>query len=105
MPLGAVSSTHHAPAPIVNFVRRAGEPVVPAPDGGPHALPHAHADDDYLRRHAPRSLACLPVRRLAHTVGVLYVENRRADAVFTAARLATLQALATQAQQQQQQQQ
>jgi predicted ATPase/signal transduction histidine kinase len=89
----ALETSLRVPRTIVNFVRRTGEAVVVSrPDGL-----EAHADDDYVRRHAPRSLACLPVRRLARAVGVLYVEHRRADGVFTAARLATLQALATQA--------
>ncbi|MBI5721951.1 MAG: AAA family ATPase [Burkholderiales bacterium] len=89
----ALETSQRVPRSIVNFVRRTGETVVLSRAEGHEA----HADDDYVRRHAPRSLACLPVRRLARAVGVLYVEHRRAAGVFTSARLATLQALATQA--------
>lgn len=85
--------SERVPRSVVHFVRRTGEAVVVSGAGGHEA----RADDEYLRRHTPRSLACLPVRRLARAVGVLYVEHRRAGGVFTAARLATLQALATQA--------
>jgi predicted ATPase/signal transduction histidine kinase len=101
----ALEATTRVPVAIVNFVRRSGETVVfgqAEPAHPPGALDAARwqslsADDDYLRRHAPRSLACLPVRQLARPVGVLYVEHRRAAGVFTPARLAIVRVLATQA--------
>ncbi len=81
------------PQGLVHLVRRTGQALVLD-----HAVrDEAHADEPYVRRHGPRSLACLPLRRQAALLGVLVLEHRRAEGVFTPARLATLQALAVQA--------
>ena len=42
-------------------------------------------------------MACLPVQRQGRTIGVLYLEHRRAAAIFTHQRLRTLRVLAAQA--------
>ncbi len=85
--------SEQVPRGVVNLVRRTGEALVLA-DAGASELT---ADEEHLRRHGVRSLACLPVRRQALAVGVLYVEHRRAAGVFTPQRMAVLQALAAQA--------
>ena len=89
----ALGDADSVPAGIVNYVRRTAETVV---------LAHAEADeqhgaDPYVLRHRPRSLVCLPVRKQGRPIGVLYLEHRRAGAVFTPQRLDTLRILATQA--------
>jgi signal transduction histidine kinase len=85
----ALELSQRVPHSIVNYVRHTGETVVRA-----RVAEASHARDEYLHTHAPRSLACLPVRALARTIGVLYLEHRHAEEVFTATRLATLQAIA-----------
>jgi predicted ATPase/signal transduction histidine kinase len=89
----ALEQSDAVPAGIVHYVRRTGEAVVLARAGSDEQ----HGADPYVLRHRPRSLACLPVQRQGRTIGVLYLEHRRADAVFTPQRLGTLRALATQA--------
>lgn len=80
-------------AGIVHFVRRTGEDVVLARATDDEQ----HGADPYVQRHAVRALACLPLHREGRAVGVLVLEHRRAEAVFTAQRLSRLQVLATQA--------
>ncbi|TMH76376.1 MAG: GAF domain-containing protein [Betaproteobacteria bacterium] len=89
----ALERSQRVPAGIVNYVRRTGDDVV---------LARADADeqygnDPYVARHRPRSVACLPVQRQGRTIGVLYLEHRRAAAIFTHQRLRTLRVLAAQA--------
>ncbi len=93
--LAAVPLEHSTQVPqgVVNLVRRTGEAIVLADA----ATTEPPADEEHLRRQGVRSLACLPVRRQALAVGVLYVEHRRAAGVFTPQRMAVLQALAAQA--------
>jgi signal transduction histidine kinase len=98
-----LDASTRVPSAVVQYVRRTGETVVlgqgaeaDAEGSGPR-LPAGLGDDDDLRRHAPRSMACLPVRRLSRTAGVLYVEHRQAAGLYTPARLAVLRVLATQA--------
>lgn len=78
---------------VVHFVRRTGEAVILARA----EADELHGADPYVRQHGVRSLACLPLRREGRAVGVLYLEHRQAEAVFTAARLSRLNVLATQA--------
>jgi hypothetical protein len=89
VPLAACDAV---PAGIVHYVRRTREPVVlaQAPED------EQHGGDPYVLRHAPRSVACLPLALGGGALGVLYLEHRRAGAVFTAGRLRTLQILAAQ---------
>lgn len=90
-----LDASTRVPSAVVQYVRRTGETVTLGQKDAP--LPAGLGDDDYLRRHAPRSLACLPVRRLSRPAGVLYVEHRGAAGLYTPARLAVLRVLATQA--------
>jgi GAF domain-containing protein len=81
------------PRAIVNYVRRSGQPLL---------LSRAQAGrqfaaDPHIARCAPRSVLCIPVRQQGALVGVLYLEHRRIDAVFTQRRVHVLQLLAAQA--------
>ena len=89
----ALEDSDSVPAGIVNYVRRTAETVVLAQA----EADEQHGADPYVLRHKPRSLVCLPVRRQGRSIGVLYLEHRRAGAVFTPQRLGTLRILATQA--------
>jgi C4-dicarboxylate-specific signal transduction histidine kinase len=50
-----------------------------------------------VRRHRPRSVLCVPLMRYAMLVGVLYIENNLAANVFTSAKAALLEVVASQA--------
>jgi PAS domain S-box-containing protein len=53
--------------------------------------------DSYIRRRQARSVLCLPLLNQAKLLGVLYRENNLASHVFTSARIAVLELLASQA--------
>jgi signal transduction histidine kinase len=53
--------------------------------------------DDYVRQKHVRSVLCLPLIKQGELVGALYLENNLAPRVFTSAKLAVLEMLASQA--------
>jgi predicted ATPase/signal transduction histidine kinase len=53
--------------------------------------------DGYIREKRARSVLCLPLVKQGKLVGALYLENNLAPRVFTSARLAVLELLASQA--------
>ena len=53
--------------------------------------------DAYLARARPRSVLCLPIRRQAEVVALLYLENDLVPGTFTPERLLALELLAAQA--------
>ena len=57
----------------------------------------AFSDDEYMRRHRVRSVVCLPLLKQTQLVGVIYLENRVTSGALTAARMALLELLATEA--------
>ena len=61
------------------------------------AAPNPFSADDYLSRHRPRSISCLPLLKPGRLIGALYLENGLLPNVFTRARVTLLQALASQA--------
>ena len=89
----ALERSDSVPAGIVNYVRRTAQSVVLAQA----ETDEQHGTDPYVVRHRPRSVACVPVQKQGRAVGVLYLEHRRAGAVFTPQRLRTLRIIATQA--------
>ncbi|MGI4846461.1 MAG: diguanylate cyclase [Janthinobacterium lividum] len=54
------------------------------------------AADPYVRLHRPRSVMCLPVRHAGNIDGILYFENRLAEASFTDERVEFLRMLGAQ---------
>jgi PAS domain S-box-containing protein len=56
-----------------------------------------YSEDDYFRRNQSQSILCLPLTRLGNLVGILYLENNLTRHVFTPARIAVLNLLASQA--------
>lgn len=81
------------PASIVNLVQRTGERVLLYDATAPNPF----SSDEYIARHRPRSVLCLPIRRHTGLVGVLYLENRLVAGGFTPERLSALELLAAQA--------
>jgi PAS domain S-box-containing protein len=55
------------------------------------------SDDEYLCVHRARSVLCLPLLKQTRLVGVIYLENNLTAGVFTPARLAVLELLASEA--------
>jgi len=53
--------------------------------------------DEYVHRNTSRSILCLPLVKQTQLIGVLYLENDLATHVFTAARIALLRLVASQA--------
>ncbi len=92
MPALAVSATT-LPLSIISYVRRTLEPLVLI-DAATEA---SYASDEYIARQKPRSILCLPIRRQAEQLGLLYLENNLAAGAFTAQTLTVLELLAAQA--------
>src|SRR5262249_13487332 len=61
------------------------------------SVPNPFSADVYLQQTPARSVLCLPLVKQARLIGVLYLENHLTPHVFTPARIAILQLLASQA--------
>ncbi len=61
------------------------------------SAPNPFSADEYLRQKCARSVLGLPLVKQAKLIGVLYLENNLTPHVFTPARLAVLELLASQA--------
>jgi len=81
------------PATIIRYVARLSESVV-LDDA---SLDSRFASDPYVSREHPRSITCLPMSHQGRGVGVLYLENNEAAAVFTRQRIELLSVLSSQA--------
>jgi PAS domain S-box-containing protein len=92
-PREASAAAAALPESIVQYVVRAQESVI---------LNDASAEnpfsaDAYVRQHHARSILCLPLINRAKLIGMLYLENNLTPHVFTPARIAVLEPLASQA--------
>ncbi|WP_412025902.1 AAA family ATPase [Burkholderia cepacia] len=81
------------PVSLVQAVARTQEGVV-IDDASESPV---HAQDAYVRRKRPRSVMCVPLMRYATLVGVLYLENNLAARMFTTAKAALVEVIASQA--------
>ena len=81
------------PESILRYVIRTHESVLL--DDASQANPYS--SDPYIARGRSRSILCLPLLKQASLIGVLYLENPLAARVFTPARIAVLNLLASQA--------
>jgi predicted ATPase/signal transduction histidine kinase/tRNA A-37 threonylcarbamoyl transferase component Bud32 len=82
------------PDSLIAYVQRTHERVLlddAAADAG------RFSGDAYLARARPRSVLCMPIRRQAEVVGLLYLENDLVPGAFTPERLLALELLAAQA--------
>ena len=81
------------PLSVVQYVLRTEQRIVldDASIGG------RFARDPYFARIRPRAVLCLPIRRQAEVVALLYVENDLVPGAFTPERLLALELLAAQA--------
>jgi predicted ATPase/signal transduction histidine kinase len=86
--------TARLPTSILQYAARTQERVLlddAAADAGRFAA------DAYLARTRQRSILCLPIRRQAEVVALLYLENDLVPGVFTPERLTALELIAAQA--------
>lgn len=88
-----LEQSRSVPVGIVNFVRRTAGSVVLTNA----CADERHANDPYIVRCQPRSVACIPVQKQGRLIGVLYLENRHVDGAFNAQRARVLQILSAQA--------
>ncbi len=58
--------------------------------------PNQFSADDYIHRRRPRSVLCLPLVKQTQLIGILYLENELTPHIFTSARFAVLNLLASQ---------
>jgi predicted ATPase/HPt (histidine-containing phosphotransfer) domain-containing protein len=78
---------------VVRYVVRTHESVVLDDAVGSGDL----ANDEYIKRHAVRSLMCIPVLNQGTLIAVLYAENNATSYAFTKARVELLSMIASQA--------
>jgi PAS domain S-box-containing protein len=81
------------PESVFQYVLRTKERVVLHDAGSGSTF----SDAGYARRHAARSALCMPLLKQTRLVGVLYLENTLASGVFTSARMALLELVASEA--------
>lgn len=81
------------PDAVINYARRTRERVL-LHDA---TLPNPFSADPYLRTHKPRAVLCLPVCRKSELLGLIYLENDLAPAVFGEERVTVLEVLTDQA--------
>jgi len=81
------------PESIVHYVGRTLESVILNDGSGENPF----SADAYVRQHRARSILCLPLINRAKLIGMLYLENNLTSHVFTPARIAVLEPLASQA--------
>ncbi|ODM77073.1 AAA family ATPase [Bradyrhizobium elkanii] len=81
------------PESVLNYVIRTKESILlqDAAAANPFSV------DQYIHRHHPRSILCLPLLKPGRLAGVLYLENNLAAHVFTPDRVTVLKVLASQA--------
>jgi predicted ATPase/signal transduction histidine kinase/tRNA A-37 threonylcarbamoyl transferase component Bud32 len=91
---GPVAPEPPLPEALLAYVQRTGERVLLDDAAGDLGR---FSGDPYLGRVRPRSALCLPIRRQAETLALLYLENDLVPGAFTPERLLALELLAAQA--------
>jgi PAS domain S-box-containing protein len=81
------------PESIIHYVVHTRESVI-LDDA---STQNSFSADEYIGRHRARSILCLPLIKQGTLIGVLYFENNLMPNVFTPARVAVLELLASQA--------
>ncbi len=95
IPLETKEASSKLPVPLIEYVRRTGEPVVLADAAGETTGMFARVD--YISHHGARSILCMPVKMHGQIAGVLYLENNLSIGAFTPDRVELLEILGTQA--------
>ena len=81
------------PIKLIQYVKRTREPLV---------IENCQTEisgviGDYMLQYQPKSALCTPILNQGHLVGIVYLENRLNQGVFTSTRLAIINFLCTQA--------
>ena len=84
-------SSAELPEPVIQYAARTQESVI-LDDASARG---SFSDDEYIRREHARSILCLPLVKQGRLIAVLYLENNLAANVFTPARIAVLNVLAS----------
>jgi PAS domain S-box-containing protein len=84
-------SNTELPEPVVQYAARTHESVI-LDDASTRG---SFCNDEYIRREHARSILCLPLLKQGRLIAVLYLENNLAANVFTPARIAVLNVLAS----------
>ena len=88
-----VEETEEISQHIVNYVYRTREAVVLEDATAENS---DFAQDPYIKRHAPKSILCMPLVRQGQIRGILYLENAVAFRAFTQTRMEILKMLSNQ---------
>ncbi len=89
----ACVSPTELPGSVLHYIIRTRQSVIV----NDAIAPSLFSTDPYVQHHRPRSVLCLPLVKQARLVGALYLENNLTPHVFTTARIAVLELLASQA--------
>lgn len=89
----SVEEDAELPLPVINYVSRSQKVFV---------LDDVNDSDidiscDYIDKHQPKSILCLPINHLNKLIGLMYLENSQITGAFYAARVEFLEILAAQA--------
>ncbi|MCY6490463.1 ATP-binding sensor histidine kinase [Leptolyngbya sp. GGD] len=82
----------HLPIKLIQYVKRTQDMVLI--DNCDTELP---VIDEYLSKHQPKSVLCVPILNRGNLISMVYLENRSTSGVFTRDRLLLLNFLCTQA--------
>jgi PAS domain S-box-containing protein len=84
-------SSAELPEPVVQYAARTQESII-LDDASARG---SFSNDEYIRRTHARSILCFPLVKQGRLIAVLYLENNLAANVFTPARIAVLNVLAS----------
>ena len=84
-------ATADLPESVFRYVLRTRESVLLHDASSENAF----SSDEYIRKHHPRSVLCLPILRQTRLLGMLYLENKLTAHAFTPARMSVLKLLAS----------
>jgi PAS domain S-box-containing protein len=84
-------SSAELPEPVIQYAARTQESVI-LDDASARG---SFSNDEYIRREHARSILCLPLVKQGRLIALLYLENNLAANVFTPARIAVLNVLAS----------
>ena len=92
LPFAPIAEISDCPISLINYVRRTRKTVVVNPATGEELF----TQDSYIVQHQPQSALALPVIHQGELRGILYLENRLIQGVFTEKRLESLKILTSQ---------
>jgi predicted ATPase/signal transduction histidine kinase len=89
----SIDNCQDIPVTIINYVKNTQQTVVI--DNCKTNIPGVIGE--YMLEHQPQSVCCTPIINQGHLVGILYLENKLTQGVFTKERLQVINLLSSQA--------